>query len=220
MPDDAVVALDSLVPDPSNRRAHPTRNVEMITTSLREVGPGRSIVIDERDEIIAGNGVAQAAPAAGVTKVRIVEANADELIAVRRRDLTPEQKRAMAIYDNRTSELAEWNYEQLSADRAAGLELRPYWTEHEETVLLGEGVRPDWHGMPEFEQQDETPYRTIKVHFQNAADVEAFAALLQQQITERTGFLWYPAVARKFLDVEFRAADGSVLDDDGPSTIP
>jgi ParB-like chromosome segregation protein Spo0J len=128
---DSTMLLGTLVPDPHNRRRRTARNVEMITQSLREVGPGRSIVIDEHDEIIAGNGVVEAAPAAGVTKVRVVDAQPDELIAVRRRGLSDEQKRAMAIYDNRTAELAEWDAEQLQADADAGLTLAPYWTDEE-----------------------------------------------------------------------------------------
>lgn len=206
-PDESRLLLGALVPDPHNRRSHPTRNREMIAQSLREVGPGRSIVIDERGEIIAGNGVVQSAPDAGITKVRIVEAAADELIAVRRRDLTPEQKRAMAIYDNRTSELAEWNHEQLSADRAEGIDLRPYWSETEEHVLLGEGVRPDWAGMPEFDQQDETAFRTIKVHFASQADVDAFALLLGQSVTDKTRYLWYPEAQPKTVTEEFTGSD-------------
>jgi hypothetical protein len=68
--------------------------------------------------------------------VRVIESSGDELIAVRRRGLTADQKRALAIYDNRTSELAEWNFEQLTADRDAGMSLQPFWTANEEAALL------------------------------------------------------------------------------------
>lgn len=145
-----VVPLGTLVPDPANRRVHPERNVAMITQSLREVGPGRSIVVDERGEIIAGNGVVQSAPAAGITRVRIVDAQRDELIAVRRTDLTDEQKRAMAIFDNRTAELAEWDAERLQLDDAAGLALAPYFSDAELVEL--EVRKPGFTPTPEDEQ--------------------------------------------------------------------
>jgi ParB-like chromosome segregation protein Spo0J len=112
--------LSELKPDPQNRREHNARNVEMITESLRLVGAARSISIDEDDVIMAGNGVVQAAAAAGITKVRIIEASGEEVIAVRRRGLTPEQKRALAIFDNRTAELATWNIRNWRRTRRTG----------------------------------------------------------------------------------------------------
>lgn len=127
----------SLVADPHNRRKRTPRNVDMLRESLEVVGAARSIVIDEDDLVLAGNGVAAAAAAAGITSVRVIESSGDELIAVRRRGLTDEQKRALALYDNRTAELAEWDVDQLAADRDAGLDLRPFWTADEEAALLG-----------------------------------------------------------------------------------
>jgi hypothetical protein len=104
------------------------------------VGAARSIVIDEGDEILAGNGVVEAARQVGLSRVQVVEVDGQTLVAVRRRNLSPAQKRALALYDNRTAELAEWDTDQLAADRAAGLELQPYWTADEERALFGEEV--------------------------------------------------------------------------------
>jgi hypothetical protein len=131
-----IVKLSSLKPDPQNRRSHPTRNKSMLAASLTEVGAARSIVIDEDDVILAGNGVAEKAPEVGITKVHIVEADGDTLVAVRRRNLTPDQKRKLAMYDNRSAELAEWNPEQLAADKAGGLDLVPFFTDLELGKLL------------------------------------------------------------------------------------
>ena len=122
----------ALTADPQNRRRHPAANLAMIADSLKEVGAARSIVIDEDNVILAGNGVTQAAKQAGITKLRIIEAAGDEIIAVRRRGLTAEQKRALALYDNRTAELATWDVPQLLADLAPGLDLA--------AVLVGRGA--------------------------------------------------------------------------------
>ena len=128
--------IKDLVPDPANRRKHNPRNLGMVSDALRAVGAARSIVIDEDNVILAGNGVTEAAAEAGITRLRVIEADGNELIAVRRRGLTGEQKRALAIYDNRTAELAEWNAEQLETDKAAGLSLQPFWNEAEEANIL------------------------------------------------------------------------------------
>jgi len=137
---DDPTTVAALVPDPHNRRKHPARNVDMIAASLREVGAARSIVIDEHGEILAGNGVVEGAAAAGISKLQIVDVEGDTVVAVRRRGLTPEQKRSLAIFDNRTAELAEWNPEQLAADLDAGVDLAPFFFEDELRALLP-GVR-------------------------------------------------------------------------------
>jgi hypothetical protein len=128
--------LKDLIPDSQNRRTHNARNLGMVVDALKSVGAARSIVIDEDNVILAGNGVSAAAAEAGISRVRVIDAAGDELIAVRRSGLTEDQKRALAIYDNRTAELAEWNYDQLAADKAAGLPLQPFWTDAELAQVL------------------------------------------------------------------------------------
>ena len=139
----SALAVADLVADPENRRLHNAKNLDMVTAALREVGAARSIVIDEANVVLAGNGVTAAAAAAGITRVRVIEAAGDELIAVRRRGLTDDQKRALAIYDNRTAELAAWNFDQLAADQAGGLSLEPFWTAAEAAALLPIPARRD-----------------------------------------------------------------------------
>jgi ParB family transcriptional regulator, chromosome partitioning protein len=99
----------------------------MVTEALQAVGAARSIVIDEDNLILAGNGITEAAVAAGLTKVQVVDVEGDTVVAVRRRGLTAAQKRALAIYDNRTAELAEWNLEQLAADLQSGEDLTAFF---------------------------------------------------------------------------------------------
>src|SRR5688500_9536719 len=89
--------ITDLVPDPLNRRAHNPRNLGMVADALRKVGAARSIVIDEDNVILAGNGVTEAAVAAGITKLHVVDADGDTVVAVRRKGLTVGQKRELAI---------------------------------------------------------------------------------------------------------------------------
>ena len=123
--------IKELRPDPENRRSHNPRNIGALVDALHRVGAARSIVIDEHDTVLAGNGVLEAAAEAGITKLRVIEADGQEVIAVRRRGLTAAQKRDLAMSDNRTAELATWNIPQLQADLAAGLDLHPYFTDDE-----------------------------------------------------------------------------------------
>lgn len=95
----------------------------MLERALNEVGAARSIVIDEHGVILAGNATVEAAQQAGIERVRVVEADGNEIIAVQRRGLTPEQKTKLALYDNRVAELAEWEPGVLAgfADRAVDM---------------------------------------------------------------------------------------------------
>jgi len=113
--------------DPTNARKHNPRNIGLIADALHEVGAARSIVIDEDDIIRAGNGTIEAAAQVGITKVKVVDADGETIIAVRRRGLTEEQKQKLALYDNRAAELAEWDVDALrqlhkaNPDALAGL---------------------------------------------------------------------------------------------------
>ena len=72
-----------------------------------------------------------------VTKLQVVEAEGDTVVAVRRRGLTAAQKRELAIYDNRTADLAEWNIEQLAADLRNGEDLSAFFLPDELERLTG-----------------------------------------------------------------------------------
>lgn len=91
-----MASLGDLVPDSANCRRHNPRNIGSIVNSLHKVGAARSIVIDENNVILAGNGLVEAAGEAGIEKVRIVEADGNTVIAVRRTGLTPKQKAELA----------------------------------------------------------------------------------------------------------------------------
>ena len=57
---------------------------------------------------------------------------------------------------------------------------------------LEESFREEWRDMPEFVQEDLTPFRVINVRFRNQADVDAFEKLMAQKITEKQKTLWFP----------------------------
>jgi len=50
----------------------------------------------------------------------------------------------------------------------------------------------DWTGMPAFSQADKRPFRSLIVNFQNQDAIDVFAALIEQRITDKTRYCWYP----------------------------
>lgn len=129
--------LDDLKPDPNNARQHNARNIGMIRESLKEAGTGRSILVDGDLQIIAGHGVVEAAKGVGIKEVVVVEATGDQIIAVKRTNLTKAQAQRLALFDNRTAEVAEWDADVLATlrDQDAAL-LDGLWDEKELRELL------------------------------------------------------------------------------------
>jgi ParB/Sulfiredoxin domain len=101
---------------PTNARVHNPRNIAMIEYSIERNGFGRSVLIDESGELIAGHGAKEAAINAGITKVRVIDSDGSEIIAVRRRGLTDEQRASLRVSDNRTTDLSEFSYPILMAE--------------------------------------------------------------------------------------------------------
>lgn len=167
--------LSDLKPDPRNARKHTERNVGMIRDALAEVGAARSIVIDERGVILAGNAAAKAATAAGL-KLQVVDADGETVVAVRRTGLSAEQKTRLALFDNRAAEEAEWDTDILSGLEADGL-LDGMWSAEElEELLTGHPNAAEWGAaLGSLPDGDKSPFQqmTFTVSDDQAEEVKA-----------------------------------------------
>ncbi len=134
------VHLKDLKPSPRNPRKHTATNIGVIADSLAEIGAWRSISIDEENIVRAGNGVVEAAAERGIENVRIVDAEGDEIIAVRRRGLTEEQKRRYELFDNRSSDLAEYDGEVLQEMSELGLTRGIFPDDEIESIVESEAL--------------------------------------------------------------------------------
>lgn len=103
--------------DPRNYRIHTDKNKRLIRKSLVECGAGRSILFDNDDCLIAGNGVYEQAQELGL-KVRIIESDGTELIAIKRTDLSTEdtRRKALALADNYTSDTSVFDFDAIVED--------------------------------------------------------------------------------------------------------
>lgn len=87
--------------------------VGAVAASIKEFGFKVPIVIDKDGVIIAGHTRAKAAEMLGLATVPCIVAD----------DLTEEQIRAFRLADNKTGELAGWDFEKLEAELAELQEL-------------------------------------------------------------------------------------------------
>ena len=108
-----MTSINSLFSDHKNARKRTDQSAKLIEESVKRYGAARSIVIDEDNRILAGNGTIEGAKAAGLKNVRIIETDGTEVIAVRRTGLSEDEKVGLALADNRTSDLSDWDQEML-----------------------------------------------------------------------------------------------------------
>ena len=101
-------AIDSIRPYEHNPRKNDSA-VDAVAASLREFGFRQPIVVDPDGVIIAGHTRYKAALKLGLAKVPVHVAT----------DLSPEQIRAYRLADNKTGELATWDFEILPIELAA-----------------------------------------------------------------------------------------------------
>ena len=130
-----MASINDLKSDHKNARRRTDRSSDLIKESLQRYGAARSIVIDEENRILAGNGTIDGAKAAGIRRVRIIESEGDEVIAVRRSGLSEEEKVGLALADNRTADLSEWDQEMLHR-LSEEHDLEPWFNEDDLNELL------------------------------------------------------------------------------------
>lgn len=94
-----------LITDDKNFNKHTEYGTGLLMKSLQKFGGARSIVIDKNNKIIAGNATVEAAVAAGIEKVEVIESDGNKIIAVKRTDIDLNSKRGreLALADNAVS---------------------------------------------------------------------------------------------------------------------
>ena len=188
--------LKDLIQDDRNLNKGTERGQQLIEKSLRELGAGRSLLLDKNNRIIAGNKTHKNAETLGMEDVIIVETDGTKLVAVKRTDidLDSQKGRKMAMADNVTTQvdlawdtdeldavaedydidLEEWDmadadeqYEPYTPPTVGGYSLPP--------ELDGVDVTPD--KLPEVSGDDETARKRILIVYKPEEE-EQLAALL------------------------------------------
>jgi ParB-like chromosome segregation protein Spo0J len=107
-------SLDRLIPYARNARTHSDDQVAQIAASIIEFGWTSPILVDADGGIVAGHGRLLAARKLGLDTVPVVVLD----------HLTPAQRRAYVIADNKLALNAGWNEELLAADANRGFRCR------------------------------------------------------------------------------------------------
>lgn len=101
--------LDRLVPHARNSRTHSEAQVAQIAGSIAEFGFVNPVLVGDDGIIVAGHGRVLAARKLGLPEAPVVVLS----------HLTPTQRRALMIADNRIAENAGWDDQMLAAELSA-----------------------------------------------------------------------------------------------------
>tara|TARA_R110000868_G_scaffold387597_2_gene656200 strand:- start:1378 stop:2022 length:645 start_codon:yes stop_codon:yes gene_type:complete len=190
---------DDLIPYANNSRLHDETQLGQLVASIQEFGFTNPVLLDGENGIIAGHGRVMAAQILGMNEIPTIELG----------HLTDEQKKAYVIADNKLALNGKWDAEVLALElqslEEAGFalditgfndaEIGQLFSndddENDQTIATDE-----WKGMPEFTQNDATAKRTILVHFEDLEQVRNFSSLVDDSITDKTKFIWFPRKER------------------------
>jgi DNA modification methylase len=101
--------VDELIPYVRNPRKHPDKQVAGLAAWIKRVGFRIPVLLDAKDEIIAGHGRLLAGKRLGMAEVPTIDCS----------DLSPEDVQAFRVADNRFAELSEWDDALLAGELAA-----------------------------------------------------------------------------------------------------
>jgi DNA modification methylase len=155
-----MTSIKDLKSDHKNARKRTDRSAKLIAESLQRYGAARSIVIDEENRILAGNGTIEGAKAAGIKNVRVIETDGTEIIAVKRSGLTEDEKIGLALADNRTSDLSDWDkdmLQQLSEEH----DIAPWFDADDLAEILGTVEQLPAEGLTDADDVPEAPAEPI-----------------------------------------------------------
>lgn len=151
-----MASLNDLKHDHKNARKRTNQSATLIEESLKRYGAARSIVIDEDNRILAGNGTIEGAKAAGIKNLRVIETDGTEIIAVKRTGLSEEEKVGLALADNRTSDLSDWDADmlkQLSEEQ----DITPWFEQDDLAEIIGEVEQLPAEGLTDADDVPEAP---------------------------------------------------------------
>nr|DAK65065.1 MAG TPA: ParB protein [Caudoviricetes sp.] len=100
-----LMALNEITPYENNPRNN-EETVEKVANSIKKFGFNQPIVVDKDNVIIVGHTRYLAAQELGLTEVPVIVAG----------NLSDEQARAYRLADNKTGELAGWDFEKLALE--------------------------------------------------------------------------------------------------------
>jgi hypothetical protein len=157
----AYLATEQLRAAATNPRRHSQKQLQQIAQSIARFGFVNPVLISDDFEIIAGHGRVEAAKLLGLKQVP----------TLRLSNLSPAERRAYVIADNRLAQLAGWDRELLAIELQGLIDLKI------------DDVEVTGFSLPEIELMLEQPVEA-------RADAEDEASTERKRVVSRLGDVW------------------------------
>jgi hypothetical protein len=201
-----IIKLDQFKPAGINPNKGNPHSIPLIQSSISQNGAGRPMLADKDGEMIAGSHALQAFIDAGFDEAIVIHGDGTKPVIYIREDLDihSPQGQSLQIGDNVIGLKSYFQDDELVAQMLIGL------AEEDAKFVQGAGFSDtdvrflmnslspldnpydEWAGMPEFEHDGLTACQSIHVHFKTPEDVQEFANLIGQPLTDKTRSIWYP----------------------------
>ena len=123
-----LMKLDDIIPYENNPR-HNDEAVDMVAKSIQDFGFRYPILVDKNNVIISGHTRLKASYKLGLSKVPVMIAD----------DLTDDKVKALRLVDNRTSEVASWDFDLLQKELdAIEMDMNQYKFDYDELMVGSE----------------------------------------------------------------------------------
>ena len=120
--------IDDVIPYENNPR-HNDEAVEMVAQSIKDFGFRYPILVDKNNVIISGHTRLKASYKLGLSKVPVMIAD----------DLTDDKVKALRLVDNRTNEVASWDFDLLQKELdAIDMDMNDYKFDYDELMVGSE----------------------------------------------------------------------------------
>lgn len=196
--------------DAQNPNSGTQRGDYMLELSMQQTGVNRSVVVDKNGVLVAGNKATGKILEQGLVSpedIVVVKTRGEKLVVVQREDwdiYKDAQARLYSYLDNQAALVGiELTGDYLEQHEAQGVDFSTFLYPEELEALFGkrsgaegEGIDPEaeWDGMPEFEHEDKTAFKSITLHFKDQDAIDQFCEATGLDIREKTRFAWYPEI--------------------------
>ena len=182
---------EQLLANPYNWRIHPKTQQDALESLLDDVGWVQNVIVNQRTgHVVDGHLRVAVAISREQVEVPVVYVDLSE----------DEEKKVLAsldpLGDMAVTDIDKINelLDEVDMNDTLGAMLKDVatdWRGYMNEDQSEQDAWSEWQGMPEFDQEDNSPIKLV-VNFETREDVNHFASVIGQVITEKTRYVFFP----------------------------